>query len=214
MNSKRIIGLVGFKGSGKNTVGEYLVVNHGFTAMSFAAAVKNTVAALWGWPRHLLEGDTQESRIWREEQDDYWTNRIGKRITPREQLQFLSTELVKNQIHDDFWLMRLRQQLMENPSSVTITDVRFPNEIKMIQELGGEVWLVQREPMPLYYKQAVWFNRQRKWIQKLSLPFLWRLKGVHESERAWIGTKFDRVLGNNSSLENLFEQVEDFMPQK
>jgi len=32
--------------------------------------------------------------------------------------------------------------------------------------------------------------------------------GVHASETAWVGTKFDYVLDNNSTLDSLFNQVE------
>jgi ABC-type oligopeptide transport system ATPase subunit len=57
-----IIGIVGFAGSGKGTVGDILVNDHDFTKLSFADAVKDATSAIFGWPRHLLEGDTNESR--------------------------------------------------------------------------------------------------------------------------------------------------------
>ena len=60
-----IIGLLGFAGSGKGTVADILV-SKGFKKESFADPVKDAVAAIFGWERSLLEGDTDESRIFRE----------------------------------------------------------------------------------------------------------------------------------------------------
>jgi len=31
--------------------------------------------------------------------------------------------------------------------------------------------------------------------------------GIHASETAWVGTRFDAVLNNNSTLEDLYQQV-------
>lgn len=57
-----LIGVVGFAGSGKGTVADILVRDHGFKKLSFADALKDAVATIFGWERHLLEGDTDESR--------------------------------------------------------------------------------------------------------------------------------------------------------
>ena len=77
-----IIGFVGTIGSGKGTAGEILA-QRGFFTESFAAPLKDITASLFGWPRHLLEGDTQESREFRESKDPWWSERFGKDITPR-----------------------------------------------------------------------------------------------------------------------------------
>lgn len=58
-----IIGLCGAQGAGKDTVGEILINEYGFHKLSFASALKDMLAALFSWPRELLEGDTEESRI-------------------------------------------------------------------------------------------------------------------------------------------------------
>jgi dephospho-CoA kinase len=31
--------------------------------------------------------------------------------------------------------------------------------------------------------------------------------GIHASETAWVGTKFDAVLDNNGTLDDLYQQV-------
>ena len=65
---KHVIGLVGFIGSGKNTVAETLMVN-GYQKDSFAAPLKDAVAQIFSWDRNMLEGSTTESRQWREQPD-------------------------------------------------------------------------------------------------------------------------------------------------
>ena len=72
-----IVGLLGFIGSGKGTAGDILK-DMGFTPVSFAKGVKDVTAEMFGWPRHLLEGDTQVSREWREQPDKFWSEEFGK----------------------------------------------------------------------------------------------------------------------------------------
>ena len=35
--------------------------------------------------------------------------------------------------------------------------------------------------------------------------------GIHASETAWVGTKFDAVLDNNATVDDLFSQVNDLL---
>ena len=63
-----IIGVVGFIGSGKGTVGDLLKTEFGFHSISFASHLKDVASLLFGWDRNLLEGDTDESRSFRERQ--------------------------------------------------------------------------------------------------------------------------------------------------
>lgn len=42
-----ILGIAGRKGSGKDTVGDYLVARHGFVRVAFADPVKRVARDLW-----------------------------------------------------------------------------------------------------------------------------------------------------------------------
>ena len=77
-----IVGICGLIGSGKGTVADILV-EQGFTKVSFADKLKDGVATIFGWDRAMLEGDTNESREWREQVDEFWTKETGRTITPR-----------------------------------------------------------------------------------------------------------------------------------
>ena len=89
-----IIGICGLIGSGKGTVADILV-EQGFTKVSFADKLKDGVATIFGWDRALLEGDTDESREWREQTDEFWTEETGRTITPRIVLQEFGTECMR-----------------------------------------------------------------------------------------------------------------------
>ena len=209
---KNIIGLVGFQGSGKDTVGHIIKELYpGYTTTSFAKPIKSALSSMFGWQAKLLEGTTEESRVWRETQDSYWTEKLGKPITPRLMMREFGTELIRNQFSQDFWTNRCELFLQDSKKSVVVTDVRFVNEIEMIKRLGGKIVWVRRDPLPNYYNQSLWFNQQTKFIQFVSKPFLRKLHRVHRSERDWIGTDFDSIILNNTSIQDLTQNVTTFM---
>ena len=65
----KVIGVCGLIGGGKGTVADILVGEFGFEKLSFADSLKDMIASIFGWRRELLEGDTKESREWREQVD-------------------------------------------------------------------------------------------------------------------------------------------------
>jgi hypothetical protein len=203
-----IIGVCGFIGSGKDTVADYLVNLHHFRRESFANTLKDAVSAVFGWDRTMLEGRTKQAREWREQQDNWWTNRLGIVITPRWVLQNWGTEVCRNGFHDDIWIASLENKLRNSTDDVVISDCRFPNEIQAIKHSGGLVVRVVRGPEPEWYDAAVSRNRgpdgNTTW--SLSGRRLAQL-GVHASETAWVGTQFDVVLDNNGTLDDLYQQV-------
>jgi len=203
-----IIGICGFIGSGKDTVADYLVNLHHFRRESFANTLKDAVSAVFGWDRTMLEGRTKQAREWREQQDNWWTNRLSMVITPRWVLQNWGTEVCRNGFHDDIWIASLENKLRNSTDDVVISDCRFPNEIQAIKAAGGIVVRVVRGPEPEWYDAAVSCNRgpngNSTWA--LSGRKLEQL-GVHASETSWVGTNFNVVLDNNSTLDDLYQQV-------
>jgi hypothetical protein len=134
-----IIGLCGLAGSGKTTIAKYLVEKHGFIELSFATCLKDVVAHIFDWDRKLLEGDTPESRRWRETIDDWWSIRLGIPIlTPRFILQYIGTDIMRNHFHPDIWISHLERKIQPNINYV-ITDCRFYNEIKMLHKYNAYI---------------------------------------------------------------------------
>jgi hypothetical protein len=149
------------------------------------------------------------AREWREQVDPWWADRLGiPHLTPRWILQQWGTEVCRKNFHDDIWIASLENKLRNSRDDVVISDCRFPNEIQAIKQSGGIVVRVVRGPEPEWYDAAVSLNRgpngNSTWA--LSGRRLAQL-GVHDSETAWVGTKFDVVLDNNGTLDDLYQQV-------
>jgi hypothetical protein len=204
-----IIGICGFIGSGKDTIADYLVNLHHFRRESFANTLKDAVAQVFGWDRTMLEGRTKQAREWREQVDPWWAARLGiPHLTPRWILQQWGTEVCRKGFHDDIWIASLENKLRNSKDNVVISDCRFPNEIRAIKAAGGLVVRVVRGPEPEWYDAAVSVNRGPNGNATWALSGR-RLEqsGVHASETSWVGTRFDVVLDNNGTLDDLYQQV-------
>lgn len=198
----RLIGLVGFIGSGKGTFADVLVERHGFVKESFANGVKDATATVFGWDRKMLEGDTDISRIWREKPDAFWSKKFEKEFSPRLALQLMGTEAGRGVFHEDLWIHSLERRLQEDKDYV-IADVRFPNEIKAIQEMGGKVVRIKRGPNPEWYYTALDFNMKASSVKPDD--------SIHSSEWAWIGTALDAIVDNNCDLEQVPKNVDKML---
>ena len=182
-----LIGICGLIGSGKDTVAERLVNEHGYKRDSFAKSLKDAVASMFNWDRDMLEGRGQSSRHWREQPDKFWSERFGREVSPRSILQQFGTEVMRGQMYDGIWVDScIGRYKGEN---TVISDTRFPNEIKRIKECGGVILLVKR------FKDPDWFT---SYVEGNIEP-----KGIHSSEYMWAKSEFDYAIENNGSLENL-----------
>lgn len=203
-----IYGVCGFIGSGKNTVGDILEEN-GYQKLSFAATLKDATAAIFGWPRHLLEGDTAESREFREKNDEFWSKRLERDITPRRVLQEMGTEVMRDSFNSDIWLFSLERQIDPNKNYV-ITDARFQNEISFIRSLGGRIIVVERGTRPEWWELAEAANSDTFLHAPEAHDELIKL-GIHPSEFSWVGVTPDIHIDNNGTLDDLRNVVTSFL---
>jgi len=201
----KIIGVCGLIGGGKGTVADILVKEHGFEKVSFADSLKDMIAAVFGWPRHLLEGDTAESREWREQRDDWWAERLNLPwLTPRWVLQFWGTDVCRVNFHEDIWIASLEKKIMRKGMgsanklhNFVIPDTRFPNEINLIRKLGGEVWAVQRGDYP-------------DWMVNL-LKHGEEPHDIHPSEWSWVNANMNHLIRNDGTIEDLQTAVTNLL---
>ena len=181
-----LIGIVGLIGSGKDTVAERLVTHHGYKRDSFAKSLKDAVSSMFNWDRDMLEGNTTSSRHWREQPDKFWSEKMGKEITPRWVLQYFGTEVMRQGMYDAIWVDSVIGRY--KGENTVISDTRFQNEIKTIKAHGGKILLVKRGELPT-----------REEMQK---------QGAHRSEWDWMGSEFDYIIENNGTLTQLNVKID------
>mgnify|MGYP003343403177 FL=1 len=175
-----IIGVVGYIGSGKGTVGDILVRDHQYTKFAFADALKDATSQIFMWPRGLLEGDSNASRTFREKVDPWWSMKLGYEVTPRLILQKMGTEACRHGIADNIWIAALEKRI-QGYDDVVISDCRFPNEIDFIRSAGGVIIRVKRGEDPSHEE----------------------ISKMHISETAWNSYDPDFVIHNEGTLDDL-----------
>jgi hypothetical protein len=139
-----LIGLNGKKGSGKDTAGAWLVEEHGFERLSFAAPLKESAAACFDidpsvWETLKNDPDacvTVATRI-------HGEPGIVGCVTVREFLQRYGTEAHRDIFGADFWTRQLIDRL-DPDGKYVVTDARFENECQAIQDAGGAIVVIKR----------------------------------------------------------------------
>jgi hypothetical protein len=202
-----IVALSGLISCGKDTVSNYLVKQHGYTKLSWASSVKDAVASIFGWDRDLLEGDTAESRQWRERVDCWWAERLDiPNFSPRYALQRIATDLFRDRFHSDIWIASLEYKLYKlskDTSHIVISDTRFVNELDAVRKLGGITVRVVRSPEPEWVNDYMQHGLTSEWEFKYP--------AVHVSEYSSIGYNYDYVVNNDSTVDSLYQQINDLL---
>lgn len=202
-----IIGISGFINSGKSTVASRLTDIYGFRKDSFATSLKDACSMIFDWPRDLIEGDTKESREWREQPDEWWSQKLNiPDLSPRLALQLIGTDALREHFNHDIWFLTLENRVRKNPGQhVVISDVRFPNEIKFIQAHGGLMVKVNRGNFPVWYETALLANKGNSIAKEVMIK---TYSDAHFSEWAWIGSKFDYEITNDGTYDALCKNAD------
>lgn len=130
-----LIGLTGYKGSGKSVVGDHLVREYGFTRVRFAGPLKAMLRTL-GLSEAQIDGDLKEVPC------DLLCGR-----TPRHAMQTLGTEW-RNMVGRELWLnatmLAIEQLRAQGVERFVVDDVRFDFEAIRLRENGARLWRVRR----------------------------------------------------------------------
>ena len=132
----RVIGLTGAAGCGKDTVRAMLEA-HGYIGLAFADALRDMLEVLlvhtgvqpeWMTDRRLKE----EPIPW-----------LG--LSYRHMAQTLGTEWGRH-LHPDFWTRVTAMRMANWPCDTrfVVSDVRFENEVKLVRDLDGVIWRIDR----------------------------------------------------------------------
>lgn len=141
-----LIGLNGFKGVGKDTVGQILIDNHDFKRLAFADSLKQAAATLLGINSPVVESMKNDPnvRVVLLRSGELFP-RVIHQQTFRKFLQLFGTEVGRDLFGKDFWVdqilpyKELSTAYADNwyHGNRVITDARFPNELERIKSLGG-----------------------------------------------------------------------------
>lgn len=197
-----IIGVSGLIGSGKDTVADYLVKHHDFVRDSWAASLKDAVSKVFDWDRELLEGLTDEARVWREKIDPWWAKRLGMpHLTPRWILQYWGTDVCRAGFHDDIWVASVENRISKTNKNVVISDCRFVNELQSIKRIGGITVRMKRglDPEWIDLKQKDFENFKKKYPH------------IHASEYSIVDAEHDVVIYNNGTIHTLHKKINDLL---
>jgi hypothetical protein len=142
-----LIGITGYKRSGKDTTGEVMASILGLQRIAFADPIKDAVRAILraqgveeATIEECIDGDLKEAPC------PYLQDK-----SPRYVMQTLGTEWGRGMLGDDIWVKAALNRAANSSVGTVITDVRFPNEAEAIREAGGVVVRVFRsetEPDP------------------------------------------------------------------
>lgn len=140
-------------------------------------------------------------------------------LTPRTLLQLLGTECGRQIIHPNIWINALfaniDKELDVNPNynkkGFIITDVRFPNEADAIKDREGIIIRVNRS-----LESQVIISAKEKYNIDVSNALIKETfnelrKFEHPSETALDNYKFDYVINNNGTINNLVDKVKEIL---
>jgi len=130
-----LIGIVGKKGAGKDTLGDYCVNKYDFMKYSFATPLKQICKILF-----LLTDEQLFNQNLKECIDSRWN------LSPRKMFQLIGTDFMRNQLDKDIWIKHFTYWYdLNKDKNIIITDCRFQNEIDAIIMLGGIIIRIDRK---------------------------------------------------------------------
>lgn len=190
--AKLIVGLTGAAGSGKDTVASDMTELHGFTRVAFADAVRDAALALdpiVDYAKNVLPHPWTPIRLSHVVGTLGWdrAKRASEYPEVRRLLQVIGTEVGREILGANCWVDIAARKIdaLGPDAKVVITDVRFPNEVDFVRELGGCVTEIIRPKNP----DAI--------------------AATHASEQLRVRPDF--VLNNDGGLRQLSEMVSAFV---
>lgn len=177
-----LIAFSGLKGSGKDTAASVLINEYGFKKIAFADAVRDLALVI----DPIVSFNQVEGGIRRLSDivDSYGWD-VAKRQFPevRRLLQRIGTEGGRNFFNEDIWIEILDKDFPDLSFPETryvVTDCRFDNEVNFVHDKLGDIY----------------------WIERPGL-----VSDGHESESTEIKDKADYILSNDTTIDELHEDI-------
>ena len=140
-----VIGIIGKKGSGKDTMADRIIQMCGSDQVvkySLATPIKEVCKILF----RLTDGQLH-NEVEKELPDPRWANQ-----TPRRLMQWIGTDVFRNQFGTDFWLQHARwavDTLVRSYRIIIIPDVRFTNEAEFVRSYPNHLLVRIHRDTPL-----------------------------------------------------------------
>lgn len=190
----RKIGLAGKSGSGKDLIADYIGEHYGFKKIAVADAIRDEVdgylrerlfmaPAVHNTKKHSYDDAPNYNLVLEAFSKAVWAKPTSPEM--RVLLQWWGTEY-RRSIDPDYWIKRLAEKL-DNDDLIVVSDIRTPDEMKLIQSVGGEVWFVERPD-----------------IDSVGIA-------GHYTEVALEGATFDIAILNDSTIEDLKTKIDYFL---
>ncbi len=172
-----IIAFSGKKGSGKDTAAAILetqLKESGFLIRrdQFAARLKKACSIIFNTPMEYFEDENLKKQIHSE-----------TRLTYRQILQKVGTDLFRNQIDSKIWARAPFTKVLKEKEILILTDLRFRNEAEQVKLHGGKIIRINR-------------------------PGLISDSHISETEMDDYGS-FDYVIHNDGTLDQLKEAIQN-----
>lgn len=169
---------------GKDSVADHFVRHHGFNKLPFAYTLKRAAQFIFGFTHEQIHGSAKE-RV-----DPFWED------TPRNVLQKMGTECMRNGYRQDIWVKAAFKKIHEADPEGTkdwvMPDVRFPDEADAIKSVKGRLLRIDRPS----HGDGVIATKS------------------HVSETALKGYDgWDHVITNDGTLEELFDKANAWLEQ-
>jgi len=174
-----LIGLCGYAGAGKDTAARVLIDEFFFQRVAFADPIKGALLAL----DPLVPGpDKDHVRLSEFCRDRSWAE-VKEYPEVRRLMQVLGTEVGRNLFDPEIWVKIAESKILSQLSvgNTVVTDVRFPNEARLIKKHEGV-------------------------LVRLSRPDFGPVN-EHVSDRASESWTYDYILENDSSIEALHQKM-------
>lgn len=210
----KVIALAGRKGSGKDSAFEAVreVAKRKdlrVLQLSFAEPLKRAMSAMF--TDDVIDGDVMTEALWGPSYKRETLVSFGSTsFTVRHALQTLGTEWGRKHLGPNVWvdLALVVAGALPDDTVVVITDARFRNEFRRVQDVGGFVWLIER-PEP---EEPALLGRPLVDGLLTQARGLWRWVRRHKSERSFywpnVAKKHaDIVVYNDQSLEAFKQRI-------
>ena len=200
-----IVGVGGLLTSGKDAFADYLVTSWGYTKTFMSHPLHQWMLTQNPWIKLDKRILCMENWYWepgefhsyREIVHQVGYTEAKEQTEIRQALQRIGTECGRKLISENVWVDAMRREI-ENAqargiTNVVVTGIRYENELKMIQRLGGETVWIERPSARAAHEEK---------IRKTDST------ARHSSETTLDQERFDSVIANDGDLEQLFAKAD------